>query len=304
MLGCSVGEGLVTLPAVLNASAVNSFIAQCLDNNGDARYKSFVFDFSRLKEIDTVGIVVLSNLIEYLRRCKVSGRMTGLFPSDGVTILDRVGFFERYNGAPLRTYAYPMHGLLPLYSVDQGSALSFLISTLMPWMAIQLDVHEKSLDVIKICLEEIFFNIQDHSGTGVGCLSAKFDKAKGELHVVVSDFGLGIPALVRTKEGYGSFSDSAAIRVACERGFSTGTNVRNRGWGLFTLIQQVTLINKGIVLIRSGLGAVSAVNESGISKITARPRAGMFPGTLVHVVFKSDQIEDLAEQLIKEDFSW
>ena len=155
---------------------------------------------------------------------------------------------------------------------------------------------------MKSCIEEIFANISDHSAVNIGCAFAQCFPNKNEIHVAISDFGLGIPEVVRRKVA--DLDDAQAIARACVEGFTTSDNVRNRGAGLPNLLRYVTLRNQGTVLIASGKGELSGVRQDGETKVTARRSLGMYPGTLVATILRTDHLEAVTADVEPEEFEW
>lgn len=173
---------------------------------------------------------------------------------------------------------------------------------LIPWLAARMSTSELSLSVVRVCIEEIFHNINDHSGVTVGCIHAQYFPAGRDIQLAISDFGYGIPHNVRKVEP--ELDDARALALACKEGFTTQSNVRNRGAGLATLIKHVTGNNRGHIWIVSGKANLSAVHNAGVSKITARSTDGAYPGTLVRVTLREDSVVELAKEIEQEEFSW
>lgn len=294
----------IKLPKFFNVHTMYEFIGQALTDEGDARASRIHFDFSDLEFIEPVGVVVLSNLVEYLRRCKVSGNLHCPSSSKGVRYLDDAGFFARYNRKPLHPAAQVREGMLPLQLVESMEGTNYVFGKLVPWLSRQLGVEEAALGTLRVCLEEIFLNIADHSRTGVGCVSAQiFHKPEHQLHMAISDFGVGIPKLVRTVAPH--LTDSQAVRLACQEGFTTKSNVRNRGAGIPNLIKIITLPNWGTVWIDSGFGNVSATRGKDSLRIVARERPNFYPGTLVRITINLKAVlEALAADNEPEDLEW
>lgn len=293
----------ITLPKNLGMETMYGVIRRAITDAGDARGRQVNFDFSRLEFVESVGVVVLSNLIEYLRKCGCQGRLHGIFRSSkAVCYLDDSNFFTRYNGAPLREHAHPRDGTFPLTLVADTQAIGFLYQTLVPWLATQLGTREEALASIRVCIEEILQNIGHHSGVDVGCFHAQHFPNNGEIHIAISDFGYGIPHNVRKVNP--EATDSEALRLACQEGFTTQSNVQNRGAGLSVLLNIVTSKDRGKVWIVSGKGNVSCIHIADSSKLTARTKQFVYPGTLVLVILKTAAVQDLARDVEQEDFSW
>jgi anti-sigma regulatory factor (Ser/Thr protein kinase)/anti-anti-sigma regulatory factor len=294
---------IIKLPSNFNFGNMYPFINAAIDEKGDAKYKEIVFDFSELKFIDPVAVVVLSNLIEYLHLGGVNTNFKGLkTPLAGVIFLDDAGFFKHYMSLPLRPHALQQDTTLPLKLVESPRATSYLYQDLIPWLARRLMTTSIALSTVRVCLEEIFHNIKDHSGVGMGWVFAQhFPKLK-EVHIAISDFGNGIPANVRKIRP--TVTGAEALSLAIQEGFTTKSNVQNRGAGLAVLTRYVTLRNGGGVFITSGNAYISVVPQGEVIKTTPRERFGTYPGTLIHVILKTDTLETLYEDIEPEEFSW
>ncbi len=294
---------VLQLPKQFNMDSMYSFIQRAVNEQGDAQCKEITFDFSTLVFIEPVAIVVLSNLIEYFLKLGVKTNFSGHKNlTKPIIYLDDSGFFKHYLGKTLRVHAALRDTTLPLQLVANPKAIAYLYGEMMPWIALQLHTTEAAIATVRVCLQEIFHNINDHSGVNVGCVFAQHFPAKNEIHVAISDFGFGIPSNVRKVKP--EVSDSQALSLALQEGFTTKSNVQNRGAGLPILMRYVTLRNRGAVLITSGKGNISAVLDGQTTKVTARDRPVAYPGTLVRVIFRTDTLENLAEDVEHEEFSW
>ena len=297
-------ERTVVLPHRLTKETMQSFTAQVVDEAGEPRWSRVRFDLSRLSFIDPTGVVVLANLVDYLRRAgaKVKVRITKPY-SESVEYLDDFGFFKYYCGESLRPHATLRPTTVPLERVQSTKIFAYLNNQLMPWIAERVALEQESVAAVQTCFEEIFHNIEDHSGVKIGCAMAQFFPKNEHIHVAISDYGEGIPTVVRRK--LPRLADDEALVKACEEGFSTKANVRNRGAGLPTLMRYVTLRNRGTVLLTSGTGELASRYEDGHTDIRARTaRSGMYPGTLVKVVLRTDTFEAMEEDVKPEDFKW
>jgi anti-sigma regulatory factor (Ser/Thr protein kinase) len=277
-------------------------ISQVVDSNGIMKSNDFDLDFTQLSFIEPVGVVVLSNLVEYVSLHGGKCTFSGLHSSKPILYLDDSGFFSKYLGKPLRDHAAPRIGTLPLTLVANPEAIGFLYMKMIPWLAERMSTSEASLGVVRVSIEEIFHNINDHSGVNVGCVHAQYFPKGRDIQIAISDFGVGIPTQVRKIKN--EIDDSSALRLACEEGFTTKSNVRNRGAGLATLIKYATAKDRGHVWIVSGKANISAVHREGATKLTARPTSGVYPGTLVRLTLKEDSIEQLAKDIEHEEFAW
>lgn len=223
----------------------------------------------------------------------------------GTRFLDDSLFFERYLKKKLFEASSVRSTTVPLKLLHSEENENFLLYTLMPWIGNVVGMSPDSLAGVRVSLEEVLHNVQDHSGVKVGCIFAQHFPNKSEIQIAISDFGAGIPAVVRRVSP--ELSDTEALRRACEEGFTTQSNVRNRGAGLPTLIRYVTMNNGGNVLIVAGQGNVSAsprAGEKNSFRITARVTESFYPGTLVRVILRTDTLEQSAMDSEYESFSW
>jgi anti-sigma regulatory factor (Ser/Thr protein kinase)/anti-anti-sigma regulatory factor len=297
-------EITVKLPTAFNATSLYRFIDKAIDEQCGAKCSKIYFDFSTLSFIEPVGVVVLSNLIEYFKKIGVKVAFKGhTVATKANTFLDDAGFFSYY----LKHYIFESSSqrstTKALKLVSSGDATSYLYFTLMPWIGQEVELSEESLSALRTSIEEIFHNIRDHSGVGIGCVFAQHYPQKKEIQIAISDFGEGIPTLVRTKLP-NITSDTDALRQACQEGFSTQSNVRNRGAGLSNLMRYITLRNNGTVLISSGKAQISAVHRNSKVKMTARESDGFYPGTLVRAILRTDTLEQVTKDIELEVFEW
>jgi len=189
---------------------------------------------------------------------------------------------------------------MPLLEIRHAEVFGWLDLTFVPWLSRCTQRSERDFAEVRTCLGEIFNNIHDHSGSDAGCIFAQWYPKESELQIAVADFGCGIPAVVRSVEP--DISDANALVRATEDGFSTKSNPRNRGIGLFFLIQNVVERFGGSLTLRSGSGAVRFENRNG-SAISRRQSApGFCPGTLLEISIRTDLIALVEEEL--EPFEW
>jgi anti-sigma regulatory factor (Ser/Thr protein kinase) len=281
-----------------------TLIGQVADEEGTIQHSRVQFDFSRLEFIDPTGVVVLCNLVDYLRELNIKVSVEVKKPySAALQYLDDFGFFQYYDGKTLNPQAALRQTTVPIERVQSKNLFSYLETQLMPWIAERVGLQQESVSTVKTCIEEIFHNIEDHSEVKIGSAFAQFFPNVEKIHVVISDYGIGIPAVVRRKVP--DATDSQALRLACTEGFTTKENVRNRGAGLPTLIRYVTLRNGGNILLASGKAELSATNQN--DQINIRPRRirdGFYPGTLVRVILRTDTFEAMEEDTQSEPFQW
>lgn len=299
----SEGHVAVQFPRTFNFTTMGPFIARVVDEQRNAKCSSVTFDFQSLEFIEPVGVVILSNLVEYFGKLGVKVRFAFTAAGTAATnYLDDSGFFERYAGKRLREYSKARPTTMPLSRILGDKATEYLYFQLMPWIGNAVDQSAQSLAPLRASLEEIFHNVKDHSGVDIGCAFAQHFPRDRRLQIAVSDFGDGIPEVVRRVRP--GVNDGEALRLACQEGFTTQTNVWNRGAGLPNLIRFVTNRNGGTVLIASGSGRLAATLSGGATQLSARSGRDWYPGTLVRVILKTDRLPQLAEDVEQEEFSW
>lgn len=291
---------LVPLPVRLTRLTIYPLIDMVLDKDLNPRANEIVFDFSKLNFVEPVGITVLSNLLEVLKKVKVKTSFSGLnTQSQALSYLNDSGFFTHY----LKKEIYQTHGVrsttFPLKLVEYSRSYEYIGFQLIPWLSRELSTTEKSLATANVCFQEIFNNIEDHSGVSIGCSFAQHYPQKDQIQISISDFGIGIPANVRSKNP--SLTDQQALSIACTQGFTTQTTPRNRGAGLHVLIKNVVHKNGGTIIINSLEGISSFTNNSGSIHESSRSASGYYPGTLIQIIF--DKSKFVFDQDV-EEFEW
>lgn len=289
----------LTLPHTFTRDTMYSLIDAMLDPGEDCRHSHILLDFSKLEQIQVGGIATLSNMIEASRKAGVKVDLQGVSACKAAPFLEGAGFIAQYyRGASVGTKRNAPHA--PLRLVEYSRSASYLLSELVPWLGSILKVEDRALATIKVCFEEIFNNIEDHSSVNVGCSCAYYDRAEKQITICISDIGVGIPKNVRSKMEIGT--DQGAIAMACQQGFTTQTTPRNMGAGLHVLITNVVARNGGSVIIHSGSGIYSCVRErAGVVKRTGRAARGFYPGTLIYVTL---DIAQFVPDEIEEKFEW
>src|SRR5258706_50245 len=127
-------EQTILLPHRLTRETMQSLITKVVDDQGEPRFSRVRFDSSRLEFIDPTGVVVLANLVDYLRRvgARVRVRVTKPY-SESIEYLDDFGFFKHYGGASLRPHAAIRNTTVPLARVASDRIFEYLDHQLMPW---------------------------------------------------------------------------------------------------------------------------------------------------------------------------
>jgi hypothetical protein len=162
---------LVRLPRRMNSSGIDTFLAGMFGLDGHGRAGSFEIDFAALNFIEPGGVVVLANAIEAAsaRGCTVTFTNTTSY-QPAISYLDDSGFFKLYTDHSLRSGAMVRGTTVPLQRVDHVQSHYWLESQFVSWLASRLSMVPEELASIHACMKKIFINIDNHSGTNIGCI--------------------------------------------------------------------------------------------------------------------------------------
>jgi anti-sigma regulatory factor (Ser/Thr protein kinase) len=291
----------VALPLIFTRDSLYFVIDKLHQGLTEGRRKA-VLDFKSLERIQVGGITVLSNMIELYRKAGIKTEFVNTSSCKAAPFLLGSGFSAIYLGTERPTVG--KNEFLALKLVEYDRSHSFVHQDLVPWLASRLGQDVRALASLRVCFEEIFNNIKDHSTVNVGCSCAHFDEAESKITICISDFGVGIPYNVRGTMQISS--DQGAIGMACQEGFTTRSTPRNMGAGLHVLIRNVVTRNSGSVIIYSGKGIYSCtVGPNGVAaKGTgkAAPRGGHYPGTMIYVTLDTKRFVPSAIE--EEKFVW
>lgn len=296
----------VYFPDRLNAQSMHQLISNLIDAEGNVTSEKVTFNFGSLRFIDPVGITVLSNLIELLKKKKIKvAFQQHTYLTDATQYLDDSLFFEHYLKQRVFVGSSPRGTTLPLRLLRHEQTHSWIANTLIPWLEQRLSISARSLRIIGTCLEELFNNIKDHSREEIGSIFVQHYPKNKTVNIALSDFGVGIPYnIYRAPESVYKahgiprpISDGHAILLATKEGFSSHSTVRNRGAGLDTFLNILNR-NCGRAVIHSNKGVFSCSPTNRGYRDTER----YYPGTLLDINFRTDtlRIEDNED----EQFAW
>lgn len=296
---------IIVLPNNLNEITLEGVLGKINKFFSNNRNEKIVFDFSRLKWIEPFGIVSFSSVIEFYRDLNASFAFSG---HDVLTnankYLDDAEFFYYLIGRRIfsENDSSVRSTTIPYRRFSNSDYIKYLYSDLAPWIGWQVKLSDDTLETIRACLEEIFHNVEYHSGKGVGFTLSQHFPAKKIIRIAISDCGVGIPVRVAGK--LPGLSDAKAIKKACEEGFTTQSNVKNRGVGLALLIKYVVGRNSGRIKIISSRGCLEAfkVGDRIVQNISTINY--QYPGTIVHIDLRTDTLESFDEDVQKEAFLW
>lgn len=293
---------VVPLPQVFTVGSLYEIIGRLFNGLSKIPPK-VVIDFRDLRKTQVGGITVLSNMIEFCRKLRIRTEIINAESCAALPFLNNSGFAALYldGTAPKMD---TRSEFLPLKLVGYNRSFPYVHYELMPWIAEVFGVPPKSLSAFRVCFEEVFNNIKDHSTIDIGCSCAHFDDAKGVITICISDFGIGIPRKVRRAVKTTGL-DCDVIEMACAEGFTTKSTPGNMGAGLHVLIKNVTR-NFGSVIIYSGKGIFSCIpdNSGGLEKRVGSQASfnGLYPGTMIYVTLDTKKF--VPSDLDQEEFIW
>lgn len=292
----------IYIPRNMNDSALGVVLSRLVKAT-EAGNRYIVMDFSQLVFCDPVGVAALANYIAYFQSAGVEFKFRNHdVRSDANKYLDDAGFFEEFLG----NRAFEDSGLrnttIPFKCFDKNNYIGYLYERLAPWIAQEVNLSSDTMESIRACLEEVFHNIEFHSKAAKGFTIAQHYPKKSVIKIAITDFGIGIPTQVRSL--LPELNDPDAIVKACEEGFTTKSNVKNRGVGLALLVKYVVARNGGTVDIRSGLGVVKIAKNAKGAHLNAMKSDWPYPGTMVNVTLRTDTLEELDSEVVPEVFKW
>jgi anti-sigma regulatory factor (Ser/Thr protein kinase) len=293
----------VALPRYFSLDTMQEFIEAAMRAAQTPGVQRIAFDMTALMSIEPEGVVALTNAIEYYRHLGKPVYLRGHNSlSKATAYLNQSGFMRHYLGKDVPSAASINAQTTKLELFKAKEYIPYLYRRLMPWLANELRTENDTLETIKVCLEEVFHNVDFHAGIDTGCtLSEHFPKVD-RICIAISDWGVGIPHNVRQIQQVAT--DAEALMIAAQEGFTTGSAPRNRGAGLPNLIKYVVQRNAGEVRIYSGYGYLKAIRGTAQPEMHSEPLKWCYPGTIVHVVLRTDTLDRVESDVKPEDFRW
>jgi hypothetical protein len=287
----------VAVPYNLGSGTMHSLIGGAIAAGAPAA-NHIVLDFGRVGFVESLGVVILSNLVEWLRNRGVTVDYANCdVARPPISYLDDIGFFEAYWGTSLSPHAKLRETTFPFRRLKCQDSHQWIDGNIFPWLEDRLGVNASALYEFKTAVREIFNNIADHSEENVGCMHVQWHPKIHRVKIAVSDFGIGIPTEVRRVTAV--TTDAAALVKATKEGFSSKPG-KNKGAGLSYLIDNVVRGNEGWVGIYSGLGFVTF--SHGTSFESAGLLKGVYPGTLINMILRTDTLVAGDEEL--DELQW
>ncbi|MCM3411214.1 ATP-binding protein [Metabacillus litoralis] len=300
---------IVELPKRFTRDTMYQVLDKVIDEEMQPKDYDIGINFKTLDEfVEPAGVTILSNLFEWLFFNGVSITTfrpdnPPIYSEDPLKFLDDSMFFYKYIGKYISTNPKLRKTTIPLELVSYSQSYQWLDQKFIPWLSLQLGVPAHSLSTIKMCFGEIFNNINDHSKTEIktGCIFAQSYHRKNTIKIVVSDFGVGIPDNIR--KIYPGLTDNKALEYAIKEGVTSKTTPRNLGVGLHTLFKNVVETNGGSIFIHSNYGILNCVNGYNGPKVFSELKQSYYPGTLIEVNIRTDNISCFIDE-IEEEFGW
>ena len=290
------------LPSKIKKETVPKITHEVFDNKLHPKYDNFELDLSDVDYIEPGGIVALTNIISLLQHKGVKGKLTlGKNNSEKHNkvinyLIDSYFFARKFDYLKTRE---PFNNLtiLPLEQINFSKIFSWKDDALDSWLKRNTN-NNSSFSNVKTVVDEIYNNIKDHSTEEVGSIFGQFIPSKNILILCISDFGVGIPTLLRDK--YPSLKDNELLEMSIVEGVSTQSTPRNRGAGLKNIIRSATINGIGTVYIMSNYGIIEIENEKVIrSKNTDK----FYPGTFYEIRIDITN-NNLYDSEAKEEFEW
>lgn len=224
-----------------------------------------IIDFAKLKveEIHPHHIVSLMCLLQFLQ-------------DSGIGFSIKQKFTEQW-------YADSIFGL---WKVDQSTSSTFSDNI---YRRLQTLYPDKELTAIKMGLNEIIYNIFDHSGAENNAfIYTRYNYHTRTIIIAACDFGIGIARLVRRYCPEVS-DDAKAIIKAMEFAFTTKSRPHNGGFGLDNIIASCS--DEDTFSIISNCGQIIVNNNI----ITTFVNDYHFPGTLIYYEVSLSKLPDTDE---------
>ena len=276
------------LPSKIKKETVPKITHEVFDNKLQPKYDNFELDLSDVDHIEPGGIVALTNIISLLQHKGVKGKLK-LGKNDSEKhnkvvnyLIDSYFFARKFDYFKTRE---PVNNLtiLPLEQINFSKIFSWKDDALDRWLKRNTNNNSS------------FSNVKT---VEVGSIFGQFIPSKNILILCISDFGVGIPTLLRDK--YPGLKDNELLEMSIVEGVSTQSTPRNRGAELKNIIRSATINGIGTVYIMSNYGIIEIENEKVIrSKNTDK----FYPGTFYEIRIDITN-NNLYDSEAKEEFEW
>lgn len=116
-------------------------------------------------------------------------------------------------------------------------------------------------EYLRICVNEVVQNVQDHSGSVIGCvMSARFMISRGEVRVAIVDHGVGICSSLQKR--FPDTTPSLALKRVTQGHYSAMSRVNNMGLGISNLCGIIDALGGDIFILSEKAAAVKHSNRA------------------------------------------
>jgi anti-sigma regulatory factor (Ser/Thr protein kinase) len=296
----------VTIPSSFTRVKINQFLSQIITEDRKPKDDKIFFDMTKVTFMTPSGVAALFNIGMWLRQSQgvnatfiVAEKGTSSYQNiEVMKYLEDCGFFRHFFGSEI-LYKEPKlrPTTLEARTVEIKDSFEWATKTLREWLR-RCTGRNDEFSNIQVAVEEIFNNICDHSSENIGCVFAQFYPAKNQIVIAISDFGTGIPCVM--KKVYQSLDDTQLLKKALEEGVSTKSTPRNRGAGLTNIVRSLTNDGIGKVHIFSNYAKLTISNKEVEQEVILNT---YYPGTFFEIEIDISN-ESLYECEEEDDFEW
>ncbi|MCB1103611.1 MAG: hypothetical protein H7A44_03035 [Opitutaceae bacterium] len=288
----------LSLPANINADGLLPFIAHMGEaGSGDA----IEIDFTELRRVSPAGLVALTAQINLWRNKGLLVYPLGLEVCPILGYLQRMDLLRSCNFTQPESFIrHDAKGrFVPVRVIDHR--VTEMGSEMALCVAPGGDEYGHPLagpyDLVWYVLTEMANNVRQHSG-GQGFVAAQVGRGEGLVRLAIADNGNGIlSSFIGADLAWAKgIDDTTAILKALEARVSSKGSPTNEGVGL-TLTARMAELASAWLLIVSGTGVVRQNPGDSQPLSSVLPDGGVYPGTLVALTFRQDQVLDYAQLL-------
>lgn len=260
------------------------------------RRNKVVFDFTKTPFLQPYHLTSLACLIEEYKQSGATIQVNSKKKTEVGTFLKYTKFENFWVPGFDRNFCFrsEITNTMPIWKNESERIDSF--ATRAQEFYSSHSIKGKDLTPLRLTVVEALNNISDHSDSKVsGFVSTQYFKSKSELVISICDFGKGIPWKVNQylkQEGEKQVKDIDALLKALEKGFSTKSNPRNRGFGLDTILSNVKASN-GEMEIVSNRAYLSKKMQGSRMKIVRDDLQFSFPGTYLVIKLNTRKFQDI-----------
>ena len=281
--------------------ALVDWIAGICDAEGLPIYSEVDVCFSQLSNIDGFGISILFSIVDWLRRNETNVVFKNYSnASPALHYLNKCNFFPKDIFETQCTVEDEIPAFLQAW-LSYKDAYQWTSITLTNWLASILNLPAASFVDVRMCFNELFNNVNDHSGFDYWYVHISFNPDERKLYAIIVDTGVSIAKTLLPKTA--DKEKSGYIHFATKEGVSGFSRPNNMGAGLALLKDCVTIAHDGYLFMYSGNGLLEVRRQenSEEGEFDYFVESG-FPGLLVFFELNVDRIE--FSEGHREDLEW